>query len=108
MHAGIVAVHKPAGVPVHPAGAGGPEALTVWLAEQPELPAGTTPIHRLDQGASGLVLCAADPGRRAEVAGWLARGAEEGLDDLWRRLWDIPPRSGPNQEAKKSRAFSAA
>jgi len=69
----LLAVHKPAGLRVHPAADDGQDDLCAWLAAQPELPVGTVPLHRLDAPASGLVLCAADPELRAEVSGWLAR-----------------------------------
>lgn len=69
----IVAVHKPAGLRVHPATDDGSADLITWLDAEPALAPGTRPIHRLDGPASGLILCAAEPKVRAEVSGWLAR-----------------------------------
>lgn len=74
VHEGIHAVHKPAFMPVHRTAEDGPLDLVSWLAEQPDLPAGLVPVHRLDAEASGVVLCAADAQLRAEVSGWFARG----------------------------------
>ncbi len=73
-HDGIVAVHKPAWMLVHPAGVPDRPDLCTWLDTQDDLPSGCRPVHRLDAQASGVVLCAADATVRAEVAGWLARG----------------------------------
>ncbi|MCK6504648.1 RNA pseudouridine synthase [Myxococcota bacterium] len=69
----ILVVHKPAGMRVHPADEDGGPDLVAWLDAQPDVPPGCKPIHRLDAGASGLVLCAADADARAEVSGMLAR-----------------------------------
>lgn len=35
------------------------------------------------------------PDVSSALAGWLAVGAGAGLEDLWRQLWDIPPRNTP-------------
>lgn len=78
-HGELLALHKPAGWRVHPAGPSDQPDLLAWIAAQAELDPATRPIHRLDADASGLVLCAADPRRRAEVSGWLARGEAERL-----------------------------
>ncbi len=69
----LIAVHKPSGYRVHPAGPSDEPDLVAWLESQPELPPLTRPIHRLDAHASGLVLCSAEPETRALVSGWLAR-----------------------------------
>lgn len=53
---GLLAVHKPAGLPVHPTG-DGRETLVEWLERHHP---GARPAHRLDLHTSGLVLCAAD------------------------------------------------
>ncbi|MCB9777889.1 MAG: RNA pseudouridine synthase [Alphaproteobacteria bacterium] len=77
-HQGIIAVHKPAGMRVHPATRrdGEPEGgdLISWLDSTDGVPAGTRPIHRLDSPASGVVLCAPDPQVRGQVSQWLADG----------------------------------
>lgn len=73
-HQGVLAVHKPAGLRIHPADDDGQPDLCGWLDAQPGMPEGTRPAHRLDLEASGVVLCAADPAIRREVAGWFARG----------------------------------
>jgi 23S rRNA-/tRNA-specific pseudouridylate synthase len=73
VHDFVVAVHKPAGMPVHPANASRELDLVTWLANEPMAPPGIAPVHRLDKDASGLVLCAAEPEQRAEISGWFAR-----------------------------------
>lgn len=72
VHGSVVAVHKPAGMQVHPANASSEPDLCSWLAGAPEAPPGLAPVHRLDKEASGLVLCAAEPEQRAEISGWFA------------------------------------
>jgi len=75
---GTCAVHKPAGMPVHPGEPGAPtDLVTLLRAGLPGLPAGLLPVHRLDIGASGIVLCAADPALRARLGEALAAGAIE-------------------------------
>jgi 23S rRNA-/tRNA-specific pseudouridylate synthase len=73
-HGNVVAVYKPAGMQVHPANASTELDLCAWLESEPLAPPGLTPVHRLDMGTSGVVLCAADPEHRAEIAGWFSRG----------------------------------
>ncbi len=73
VHGPVVAVHKPAGMPVHPANASQELDLASWLASETLAPPGAAPVHRLDKGASGLVLCAGDPEERALISGWFAR-----------------------------------
>lgn len=73
-HGPVVAAYKPSGMQVHPANDSADPDLCAWLAAQPDLPEGLTPVHRLDKEASGLVLCAASAEERAEVGGWFARG----------------------------------
>lgn len=72
-HGPVVAVHKPAGMPVHPANASRKLDLVTWLSQEPLAAPGLTPVHRLDMDASGLVLCAAEPEDRATISGWFAR-----------------------------------
>ncbi len=74
VHGPVVAVHKPAGMQVHPANASTSLDLVSWLANEPMAPLGTAPAHRLDKSASGLVLCGATSEDRAEISGWFARG----------------------------------
>ena len=69
----VVAVDKPSGFQVHPTGTDTPDLLS-WLRQQPELVPGLVPVHRLDAGASGVVLCAATPEERATAAGWFDKG----------------------------------
>jgi 23S rRNA-/tRNA-specific pseudouridylate synthase len=52
----LVAVDKPSGWLVHPAGTEAPDLLA-WLADQ-DVPAGLAPVHRLDRGTSGITLFA--------------------------------------------------
>lgn len=65
---GVTALFKPAGLPVH-----GERSLLTWAARYGY--ADLAPIHRLDAGTSGVVLCAADPKVRAEVSAHFAEGA---------------------------------
>ena len=75
---GTFAVHKPSGMPVHAGAPGGPPDLASLLARGlPGLPPGLVPVHRLDIGASGIVLCTADPAQRARLGDALAAGAIE-------------------------------
>ncbi|MCA9544564.1 MAG: RluA family pseudouridine synthase [Myxococcales bacterium] len=69
--AGVWAVLKPAGWRMHPAGDDPTPTLTDWLEAQAP---GLRPAHRLDQGTSGLVLCAVDPALR----GALGKAFQEG------------------------------
>ncbi len=73
VHGPVVAVHKPAGMQLHPANASTEIDLCAWLDSEPLAPPGVVPVHRLDKDASGLVLCASDPADRAKVSGWFAR-----------------------------------
>jgi 23S rRNA-/tRNA-specific pseudouridylate synthase len=75
LHEGsLVAVAKPAGWVVHPARPDEPADLRAWLAEQPGLPAGLDPIHRLDRETSGVVLYAADPALKGSLGIAFAEG----------------------------------
>ncbi len=67
----MLAVVKPAGVLAHPAAEGDRPALTALL------PQGVQPLHRLDVGTSGVVLCSGDPAAAQRVRAWLAEGAVE-------------------------------
>lgn len=69
-----VAIHKPAGLRVHPADDDGEDDLIAWMGRQPDLPSGMAPAHRIDGAASGIVLCAATPEARRELSGWFAEG----------------------------------
>lgn len=54
----LLAVIKPAGLPVHP-GSGHPTALTTLLhARDPDAPFKATPAHRLDRDTTGILLVA--------------------------------------------------
>lgn len=64
---GLWALNKPAGMPVHAAGAGGPQDLVSWALSSADAPEGLAPIHRLDQGTSGLVLLSPDAAVRARL-----------------------------------------
>lgn len=74
---GILAVHKPAGWRVHPADPDGTPDLLTWLREQRDIPSDTAPAQRIDQDASGLVLCGETKDARALVTEWLTEGAVE-------------------------------
>ena len=69
---GLVVVHKPAGVRTDGSDRPGIPDLPGWLDRSGAVPTGTRPAHRLDLGASGLVLCAADPTLRARIGEALA------------------------------------
>ncbi|MFN3202761.1 MAG: RluA family pseudouridine synthase [Bradymonadia bacterium] len=62
---GILAVHKPAGVAVHPGVEGQGPALTELLADQGLV--GMSPIHRLDRETSGVVLLSDSADIRREM-----------------------------------------
>lgn len=54
---GLLAINKPAGLPVHP-GSGHDEAVNTRLKAQfPDAPFEPTPAHRLDRDTSGVLLC---------------------------------------------------
>jgi 23S rRNA-/tRNA-specific pseudouridylate synthase len=72
---GVLAVHKPAGWRVHPADRDGTPDLVAWLQAQRDLPSDTAPAQRIDQDASGLVLCGESKEARALVTAWLTDGA---------------------------------
>jgi len=67
----IIAINKPSGWLVHPAGTDAPD-LTTWLESQ-DTPAHLAPVHRLDLGTSGIVVFA-PPDRVAKLTGFLAEG----------------------------------
>lgn len=68
-------IDKPSGWKTHPGSGPGP-TITDWLTtlDAPGL-AGLVPVHRLDKGTSGLLLCAADPDMRRQASTALAEGA---------------------------------
>lgn len=72
----LLAIDKPAGWRTDGSDRAGVPDLIGWLDEDADT-RGARPIHRLDLGASGLVLCARDAGVRAEVSQWLAEGRLE-------------------------------
>lgn len=59
MHEGVYAFDKPSGFKTHPGTGGGPDMVS-WIEAHPDLPPSLAPVHRLDQGTSGVLLCAAD------------------------------------------------
>ena len=106
---GITVVDKPAGVRSDGSDQPGVPDLPSWLDRQAQIPAGTRPAHRLDLQASGLVLCAADPKRRAELGSALASGAIEKtyltlVHGRTRRKGTI---RRPLQDGRRSRKLSA-
>jgi tRNA pseudouridine65 synthase len=56
----VVAVHKPAGMLVHRTGLDAPETRFVVQALRAQLRCRVHPVHRLDKGASGVLLLALD------------------------------------------------
>ena len=66
---GVVAVYKPSGWVVHPAGEGDVPDLISWLTDHGE---GAVPVHRLDRSTSGVVLCSSDAAVRARLGQWFA------------------------------------
>jgi len=75
MEQGLVVVDKPAGVRTDGSDRPGIPDLPGWLDAQHDVPSGTRPAHRLDLGASGLVLCAADSQLRAHIGAALGDGS---------------------------------
>ena len=69
----LVVVVKPSGFAAHPA-EGSELDLVSWLADHPDLPAGTVPAHRLDKETSGLILCSPEASLRAELSEDFAQG----------------------------------
>lgn len=65
---------KPSGFTVHPLPDSDAPDLMSWAHKALAAPSALAPIHRLDRGTSGLVLCSPDAALRAEIGGWLARG----------------------------------
>ncbi len=56
-HGGVIALDKPSDWATHPGTGEGPDVVS-WIAEQSDLPGGLAPVHRLDKGTSGVLLCA--------------------------------------------------
>lgn len=73
VHQGLYAFDKPSGWKTHPGTGGGPDVAT-WLDAHPDLPPGLAPVHRLDRGASGILLCAAEPIVRHAIAQAFEKG----------------------------------
>ncbi|MFK7929224.1 MAG: RluA family pseudouridine synthase [Myxococcota bacterium] len=65
---GIWAIYKPAGLTVHPTAEKLPH-LIKWL-DKADVSPGVRPIHRLDRGTSGVILCSASASVREQVSGW--------------------------------------
>lgn len=59
VHQGVYAFDKPSGFKTHPGTGGGPDMVS-WIDAHPDLPPGLAPVHRLDVGTSGVLLCAAE------------------------------------------------
>ena len=76
----LVAVDKPTGWLVHPAGTEAPDLLG-WLADQ-DVPTGLAPVHRLDRGTSGVTMVA--PGDHA--ARWAGAFASGDADKHYQAL----------------------
>lgn len=105
-----VAIHKPSGLHTHPSALSPREdSAARWLSQQLECP--VHPVHRLDRGASGLLLFTLDPAAAhlhaqafrqhqvrkvylALVRGWL--DADEGVVE--RPLKDLDPASSKPRE----------
>lgn len=69
-------LHKPSGMPVHPAG-DGREDLMGWASQAFGDDCALAPINRLDLETSGLVMCSPDAGLRGELGRALATGLVE-------------------------------
>lgn len=106
---GIVAVHKPAGMKVHPANDDGSPDLTTWLVTARGIPGGLVPAQRIDGAASGIVLCAAAPAMRGKISGWLAEGLIEKtyLVVVHGRTRKKGVIRRPLQDARRGRALAA-
>ncbi len=65
---------KPSGYTVHALPDSDAPDLIGWAQQAVGAPAELAPVHRLDLGTSGLVLCSTDAQQRTEIGGWLARG----------------------------------
>ena len=72
------AFYKPAGMAVHPSTEDVPN-LVGWLATQRSFPKALKPVHRLDRGTSGVVLCAAGKKGRAQANEWLSQSSKKYL-----------------------------
>ncbi len=70
----VVAVAKPSGIATHRGWDDGDDALLQQVRDA--VNAYVYPVHRLDRGASGIVLFALDKRRRPRVLGGLARGRQ--------------------------------
>jgi 23S rRNA-/tRNA-specific pseudouridylate synthase len=106
---GLLVVHKPAGMRVHPADDDGVPDLVAWLAAQPGLPPGVAPAQRLDQGTSGLLLCGATGAQRALASDWLAEGLVEKtyLAVVHGRTREKGTLRRPLQDARRGRPLDA-
>ena len=69
-HDGVIAVDKPAGLPVHRTDREEPDLASLIAEQWP----GCAPVHRLDRGTSGVVLCAEGAERRRELSERFAAG----------------------------------
>lgn len=67
----LVAVAKPSGLLVHPSGAA-PDRITCLSLLRAELGRWVYPVHRLDRGASGVLLFALDPETAGALGGAFA------------------------------------
>jgi 23S rRNA-/tRNA-specific pseudouridylate synthase len=53
--------------------------LTSWIQSQRSLPRGLEPVHRLDAGTSGVVMCGAGKKARAQMGEWLEGSTKQYL-----------------------------
>ena len=65
---------KPSGMPVHATHEQTSPDLMTWAIEAAKAPPTLAPIHRLDRGASGLVLCSADADERRHIGELFSSG----------------------------------
>lgn len=72
--AGLVAVHKPAGLLVHPSRLDAHATDTLLARAERQLGVPLYPLHRLDKGTSGLLLLARDAGTAAQAGAWFRGG----------------------------------
>ena len=97
----LLALHKPAGLLVHPSALDAHERDDVLSRLRAQGGGPVWPLHRLDKGTSGVLLLARDASTARQL-GELFAGRQPGLDKPRNRSWTRP--SGPRWGALASGA----
>lgn len=71
---GLLAVHKPAGLLVHPSRMDAHESDTLLTRAEAQFGQRLHPLHRLDKGTSGLLLLARDAATASRAGAWFREG----------------------------------